>query len=394
MISGYFCTKKLRIVFNIMGKINPFGIKSKKNVAIKSFKKSSGKEKISEPEDKFTLRENPGKDLQLITPEEIKKFSSKKAPGFLMKFSGRLKHYFKTTMAMLLFGGALMGGPSAFAAGSFSEGENTFLEDKEVTNGITIEQSISSEEMSFYKKAGGVFEEIKDGKIEGEMGDYNLKVRLFKAKLRAKPKVKPKLNDGNLEMKWKAELKPKVELLRTELSKTEKQGDWTVTQGVKGSIKGEWKIGYEGEIDSTNSTTDVINEQKWQAGADTFKVWERDFSGGDSLRLSAVAGIGHEFVGNDTTAHVRFEQKYTGQDFEFMGHDFGWYAKAKEGASYNIQDDEFKANYELSAAVTKEIPMKAFGRDVDLKFELGPKIKGDIDEPVDFGAITKVKIDI
>lgn len=70
----------------------------------------------------------------------------------------------------------------------------------------------------------------------------------------------------------------------------------------------------------------------------------------------------------------------------------GWILRASENAAYNVQDNEFDASYKLFAGVTKNIPMRIFRQDCELKVEAGPGIRGNIDNPIAFRPEAKVRL--
>lgn len=246
----------------------------------------------------------------------------------------------------------------------------------------------------FDLRADDAFKAVIDSNYETQIGDYNLRVDYADFDIDLKPRLKPRLNDGKLGLEGKLYLKGEMDLLRTELSKTEQQGDWTVTQGLRGSIDTELKVGYEGEWTDGDDEVDYesFNEPKVHLNMSGFKRWDRDLEDGKRLRLDLVGGVGQNVLDGDTKLHLQARQELAGGDLTIYGHKFTWVTEAKEGLEYHVQDDNFNAKYELFGGLIKKIPMKVFGQKFETEIKAGPRIKGDIDEPIEFSPVFKVKV--
>ncbi|MFP4499329.1 MAG: hypothetical protein ACLFQV_14060 [Vulcanimicrobiota bacterium] len=355
--------------------------------------------------DRFSQGENTGSP-SLIDPNKFKKENSSGSTASISRFntpSYKLKTGLKILMnkalAVTMLAGSLCGSPMASAAEAVATGNtgvpgNAGFTDLADTDQPRTEMVMDKDDTSLYVHFNDMFDRVTDAGVDKEIGDYRLKVDYLDPDLKVKPRVKPKLKDGKPELGWKAEAKAKVKLMRTELSRTDTSGGWKTTQGLRGGLEGEWRFGYEGKmgVEDNKQELETIDKQKWRLNVDGFKRWEKDL-GNMYLTVDAVGGVGHEFVGNTTDVHLGFRQKLDGDSIQIFGSDFGWKAEAKQQFSYKIQDGDFDASYELFAGLTKKVPMRVFRHEFDLNLEAGPKIKGDLDEPIEFKPVAKVKVD-
>ena len=195
-------------------------------------------------------------------------------------------------------------------------------------------------------------------------------------------------------MGGKLYLQGELDLMRTELRKTEQQGDWLVSQGLRGSIESEGRIGFEGKYspDGNDLNYEPYDKLDVKLNVAGFKRWDKDLEGNKHLRLDVVGGVNQNMIEGNTVPYLSARQEISGTDLELIGQKFTWSMEAKEGVSYDIKQGDMKANYELFAGLTKKIPMKVFGHDLNTEVKFGPKIKGDIDKPFDVSPVFKVKV--
>ncbi|MCE1246564.1 MAG: hypothetical protein LWY06_07970 [Firmicutes bacterium] len=292
-----------------------------------------------------------------------------------------------SVLAALMLATAAFPGP-AFAAEGLAASQ---LKDPTVGDGKpAVELSISGNEKDFFHDAKDVFERIDHANFSKQIGDYKMNVDYINARVRVRPKLNPKYDDGKFDASWKLEARPKLELLNTELVKTQQDGKWFEAQGLRGRTTGEWALGYEG---SSTKEAKGIDNLEVRTTVEGFKSWYRDIGENMHLNIDAVAGGSHEFMNGQSELHVNFRQRLTGENLEIMNQKFGWFAEARENFNYDIGQRDFNPGYEVSGGLSKNIPVKAFGKQAVLKAELGARIKGDRHDSFDIGPVTKLKVD-
>ena len=315
-------------------------------------------------------------------------------PSLYKKFTARSKHVLKQILAVTMLAGALSAGPvSAAAATVEGEKNRPVIEQVEDGNKNRLNTLVQKAE-----EVGERFEVIGDrfddiNRMQRKIGDYDLKVKFMDPSIDIKPRLNPKIKDGELQLKGKAYIKAEMDLLETELSKQRQQGDWTITHGLRGKIDSEYRFGYSGKWSHSQGSFDEenIDETRFSAHLHGFKRWDKDLSGDRHLRLDVSAGVSHNILDDQTTLNIKGEQELTGKRVQIFGHTFRWLAEAEEEIRYNIQDDEFDAKYEVMAGIGKKVPVKVLGHEIDIDFKIGPGIKGDIDSPLDFKPLAKLK---
>ncbi|MDQ7826480.1 MAG: hypothetical protein RDV48_27000 [Candidatus Eremiobacteraeota bacterium] len=267
------------------------------------------------------------------------------------------------------------------------------LEEIDFENATGLEFSHTRGGPSKDSREGSLFSMVKNADYESQVGDYRLKVGYVDYKFSLRPRVNPKLEDGELGVKARLYGQAKFDILKTELAKTEQVGEWTRTHGLRGGLQATYKLGYQGEYNtgSTNSN-EVINDLDATVNLAAFGRWERSLSGSRHLTLDATAGVGHDIMENHTVPYVAFRQELTGKDGELAGIKYNWTAEAKEKIAYHIQERELDAEYEVFAGVEKTFPMKIFGHRMDTTVRVGPGVKGDIENPVAFHPRADVKV--
>jgi hypothetical protein len=332
--------------------------------------------------DGFT--KSAGAESSVTTDAEALKTTCRAKTG--LTFKSKFMMTTHSLLAALMIATAVMPGP-AFAAGGASANslDPTVSEEK-----ARVELSVAGEDKDFFNDAKDVYQRVSHPDYVGKIGDYGVNIDYINARVRAKPKVKPTFEDGKFDAGWRMELRPKAELMNTEIVKTQQDGKWFEAQGVRGRITGEWRLGYEG---GNTKEANGINELEVRSGADVFKTWYRDIGENMHLQIDAVGGGSHEFMNNHSELHLNFRQRVTGENLEIMSQKFGWYAEAQQNVNYTIQNKELNPGYEFTGGLKKDIPVKAFGHKAVLKAELGARIKGDSHDAFDIGPVTRLKVD-
>lgn len=94
---------------------------------------------------------------------------------------------------------------------------------------------ISENEVRFYhNNMEDIFDQIKNANYETQVGDYKLKVDYVTPRIGIRPRVNPKIEDGKLDFKWSGNVRAQLDLLNMEMSRTQQNGAWTETQGIRG----------------------------------------------------------------------------------------------------------------------------------------------------------------
>ncbi|MDQ7825171.1 MAG: hypothetical protein RDV48_20380 [Candidatus Eremiobacteraeota bacterium] len=245
-----------------------------------------------------------------------------------------------------------------------------------------------------FESADDSLRRVKSANYEREVGSYKLKVDYMDYRVRVKPKVKPEFEDGKLGGKASLGLETKVDLLRTELSRTEQRGDWTVSQGVRGGFRAHEVDTLSGERQAKDGETSWTTERERTLSADVlaFRRWDKDLGSGRHLRLDAAAGATHDFAENNTALTATFRQELSGKDAKAWGMSYDWSVEAKEQVGYATASGEFGASYEVYAGVSKKFPIRMFGHTVNASLKAGPQIEGDQDEAFKFKPVVKLGV--
>lgn len=319
-------------------------------------------------------------------------------PSLYKRFTIRTKHYLQQFLAVTMLAGALTAGPVSAAAASFNGESNKPVAERVEGSDGNDSSGNMRKLMDGAKFAAQKVEDIGDqikeaNKLQRKIGDYDLKIKYMDPSIKIKPRLNPRIKDGELELKGKAYIKTEMDLLETELSKQEQQGEWLVTKGFRGKIDSEYNLGYAAKWSKSQDLheEEKIDEMGISAHLHGFMQWDRDLGEDVHLKMGVSAGVSHNITENDTTLNVKGEQKLTGSRVQIFGHDFRWVAEAEEEIKYSIQNDRFDAEYEMVAGIQKKIPVKVMGKKIDIDFTVGPGIKGDIDNIAGFKPMAKLK---
>ncbi len=373
------------------GLISP-DILKKKNIrdeSVQEKKTLTSSEKVSTSP---SLNEQKDKSSQVTQTGKIYE------PSLYKRFTARTKHYLQQFLAVTMLAGALTTGPVSAATTSFDRETNKPVAERvEGSDGNDSSGSLRKL-MDGAKSAAQKVEDFGDrfeeaNKLQRKIGDYDLKIKFMDPSIDIKPRLNPRIKDGELELKGKAYIKTEMDLLETQLSKQEQQGEWLVTKGFRGKIDSEYKLGYAGKWSNSQDLheEEKIDEMGVSAHLHGFMQWDRDFGEDVHLKMGVSAGVSHNITENDTTLNVKGEQKLTGSRVQIFGHNFRWVAEAEEEVKYSIQNDRLDAEYEIVAGLQKKIPVTVMGKKIDIDFTVGPGIKGDTDNFAGFKPMAKLK---
>lgn len=301
-------------------------------------------------------------------------------------------------LAVTMLAGALTAGPVSAAASSFRGEDNRPVAERvEGADGSRFGSSLrtlTEKGKALADKAEEITDRLEDAnKFQRKIGDYDLKVKFMDPSIKVKPRLNPRIKDGEVELKGKAYIKAEMDLLSTELSKQEQQGDWIVTKGFRGKIDSEYQLGHAGKYSASKGLFDEekIDDLDISAHLHGFMQWDRDLSENVHLKLGVAAGVSHNILDDETTLNVKGEQKLTGTRVQIFGQDFRWVAEAEEEIKYNIQNDRIDMEYEMVAGLQKKIPVRVMGKKIDIDFTIGPGIKGDTENAINFKPMAKLK---
>ncbi len=238
------------------------------------------------------------------------------------------------------------------------------------------------------------FRLIDNPQYSSKVGDYDLNIKYFDYDLGIKPRIRPKYSDGELSLGGRLYIQGELELMRTELRKSYQQGDWDISQGVRGSIKTQGRIGFEGSYGQDGGDFDYEPYRHIDSKLDVagFKRWDRDLNEDMTLRLDLVGGVSQNLIYGNTVPYLRARQEIKGANLELVGQKFSWSMEAQQGISHDLKEGDTRLNYEVFAGLTKKFPMSVFGRDANVEVKLGPKVKGNQDKPFKVGPELKVRV--
>lgn len=208
-----------------------------------------------------------------------------------------------------------------------------------------------------------------DGEIyrrEGTLGDMQWEVRA------GEWDIDPKLSNLGVEVEF--------DPIWGVLKKTEQVGDWEVTQGFQGGIRGEYRVGF---IKDERTRLDLT-------GA-AFKRWSGQVGDYDA-RFGVAAVANYDFLEGTPVTGIHAEQRFEGNEFQFWGKDFETLLQFRERADYHFNDSEMVYSAEVFTGIGHEFKMTLLGREADLRLEAGPEFDYNTRDGFDVGAKVRLRV--
>ncbi len=274
-----------------------------------------------------------------------------------------LKEYLKKTLTMALIVSSVATSMPGLAIAGDNHGA---VEPQGTPVAEQVAEVAQSAETEWYQAPLELFTSMKEARYEGQVGDYNLRVDGVNTRARLRPKVR--LDEAGLKAAGR------IDIADTTLSKSEDVGGWNITQGAFGRVRLEGEIG--GSIDSEGRSSD-FNDHGILLQGGVFKRWETSVSDSVTFRAQTELGAQHNFASGDSTVYAGASQELRGES-EFAGHDYHWTVQSKQRVSYSsTREDSTIAQMEVFAGVGKTFPARFFGRDANIRAEVGPRVQAD-----------------
>jgi len=238
-----------------------------------------------------------------------------------------------------------------------------------------------------------------------QVGEYRLKAEFVDAKIDIVKGVRPALDHGQIGLKGKLGLRTELDPVRMSLSKTETDGPWSSAKGVRGGVHAAYETGYEakGQEGAGGFFGNTI-----EGRIEAFKSWERNVGNAAHLSLGITPiGISHDFLHSQSYIYAEAFQELRGEGVPYLGDMTGWKLRGREGAAHNLETGRTTPFYELSAGVTKKIPLEKLtdfmgvtgtakrlrmSKDAAVELEAGLRVTGNQDTPAKAGPYTGAKI--
>ena len=214
---------------------------------------------------------------------------------------------------------------------------------------------------------------LNDLKWKGVVGNYDYSLDLVNADVDVVPIAR--LRGHSVELG--ARLKGEADLLRSELSRTEKtESGWETRHGLRGTLHMEGSVGASGMVGRAGAEAKGdYNNSSIQVRAEAFKEWRGIVRDDYKVSFEAATGLSHDVLNNDPGVHARFRQTLEGGNFRVADRDFKWVADARQEFRHSFSTGHTAYDVRVFGGVGHTFEHQVLGRNVTFETRLGPEIR-------------------
>jgi len=221
----------------------------------------------------------------------------------------------------------------------------------------------------------------------GQLGDYTWRFDPLSSKI--DPNLTLRLN------RWGASVRAETSIVRGSLSKQEKLGDWTRTQGLRGEVNARWELGRDASLKLNGIHVSDLDYKFAGPRLEAFQQWSRLESGPWKLVADFNVGVQHDFLTGTPITYGRALQRIDNDQItrRWLGDGSYFRAELEEGVQHDLHTGNTAPYYRTMAAVGKPYQFKLFtSKPHTVDVEAGLQAQGTKDQPFEVKPVVRARV--